>query len=69
MAKTRVDGTALKVVNSITADADDELNNRRFMRLCGMLRSPDIVWRALAEHDKDEIVRDARTRLGAQAYA
>ena len=43
MAKVKVDGTALKVVNSITAES--------------------------AEHGKEQIVRDARERLGAQAFA
>lgn len=69
MAKARLDGKALKVVNSITSESDDELNNRRFSRLCGMLRSPDLVWRALADHGKEQIVRDAKQRLGAQAHA
>ena len=69
MAKVKVDGTALKVVNSITVESGDELNNRRFTRLCGMLKSPELVWRTLAEHGKEQIVRDARERLGAQAFA
>lgn len=68
MAKVKVDGKALKVVNAIEPTSDDELNNRRFRRLCGMLHSQDLVWRALEEHGKGQIVRDARERLGSKAY-
>lgn len=69
MAKVKIDGTALSIVNSITEKSADELNNRRFSRLCGMLKSQDLVWKALKEHDKDGIVREARDRLGVKAYA
>lgn len=69
MAKVKIDGTALNIVNSITEKSADELNNRRFSRLCGMLKSQDLVWKALKEHDKDGIVREARDRLGVKAYA
>lgn len=69
MAKVKVDGTALKIVNAIDPASDDELNNRRFSRLCGMLHSQDLVWRALKEHGKEHIVRGAQERLGSKAYA
>lgn len=69
MAKVKVDGKALKVIRAIEPKSDDELNNRRFSRLCGMLHSQDLVWRALKEHGKEQIIRDARERLGSKAYA
>lgn len=69
MARVKVDGKVLKVVKAINSDSEDELNNRRFSRLCGMLRSQELVWRTLREHDKEQIVRDARERLGNQAFA
>ena len=66
VAKVKFDGKALKVINAIDADSDDELNNRRFSRLCGMLRSQDLVWRGLTEHGKAQIVRDAQQRLSSR---
>lgn len=69
VAKIKVDGKVLKVVNAITGESEDELNNRRFSRLCSMLRSQELVWRTLREHDKEQIIRDAKQRLGNQAFA
>lgn len=68
MAKVKFDGKALKIVEAIDTESDDELNNRRFSRLCGMLHSQELVWRALTEHGKAQIVRDAQERLGRRAY-
>lgn len=67
--KNKVDGNALKVVRAISTDSSDELNNRRFSRLCGMLRSQDIVWRILEQHGKDQVMRETKERLGSSASA
>lgn len=69
MAKVKFDGKALKVINAIDEESDDELNNRRFSRLCGMLHSQELVWRGLTEYGKAQIIRDARERLGSRAFA
>lgn len=62
--KTRVYGVGLRIINSIKADpAHDELNVQRFSRLAGMLGSEQLAWQALDEHDKADIVSDARERL------
>ena len=66
--KVQVGGSALKVINAI-ADSEDELNERRFSRLCGMFRSPDIVWEVLAEHDKADIIRASKERLHEKAHS
>lgn len=61
--RTRVNGLALKIVNNIKADDEDELNVRRFSRLAGMLGGERTTWLILGEYGKAEIVSDARERL------
>jgi len=61
--RTRVHSRALQIIDKIKAGESDELNDRRFRRLAGMLGNEQLAWRVLEDYGKTSIVSDARERL------
>ncbi|HAC56010.1 TPA: hypothetical protein DCF80_00770 [Candidatus Saccharibacteria bacterium] len=66
-AKQKLQGDALRIMRSISATKAAELNCRAYQKLCTMLRSNDVVWKVLADYDKDGIIRSALQQTESSA--